>query len=50
LNEVRLTSESTLYYNKVQTKAMSYKLADLVLMNSSTKARLRTFQLWDMVD
>ncbi|MBU6325839.1 MAG: hypothetical protein KJS92_10150 [Bacteroidetes bacterium] len=50
LNQVRLTSETTLYYNKVQTKAMSYKLADVVLMNSTTKARLRTFQLWDLVD
>lgn len=50
LNQVRLTSESNLFYNKAQTKVMSYKLADVVLMNSTTKARLRTFQLWDLVD
>jgi len=50
LNQVRLTSETNLFYNKAQTKAMSYKLADVVLMNSTTKARLRTFQLWDLAD
>jgi hypothetical protein len=47
---VKLNCEVQWTYNRAQAKLMNYRVADVVLMNNSSKGRIRAFQLWDLVN
>lgn len=50
VTNVKLNCEVQWTYNRAQAKLMNYRVSDVVLMNNSTKGRIRAFQLWDLVN
>jgi hypothetical protein len=50
VTNVKLNCEVQWTYNRAQAKLMNYRVADVVLMNNSSKGRIRAFQLWDLVN
>jgi hypothetical protein len=50
VTNVKLNCEVQWTYNRAQSKLMNYRVSDVVLMNNSSKGRIRAFQLWDLVN
>jgi len=50
VSNVKLNCEVQWTYNRAQAKLMHYRVSDVVLMNNSSKGRIRAFQLWDLVN
>ena len=50
VTNVKLNCEVQWTYNRAQAKLMNYRVSDVVLMNNTSKGRIRAFQLWDLVN